>query len=393
MALLTVKARKKRFEFLGLKYNKTGIKTLQKKYFKDGDLVDGIYGVQTDILLRHVYNVKKYTKNFTPEEFKCECGGRYCNGYPTFMKRVELKNLQAIRDHYKQPMTVTCGVRCKKYNDSLAGSVPNSGHLRGYACDFSQFGVTTNLSDRKASIKWMKTLPNTEYIYGDGINSYGYSVYAPYMGDAMHYETHKPPKSEKSPAKKSKKKVDIGAPYRSKKVILGQASSNEKRTLSGGKAGDQAREVATANYYKGGWKYVFRARDKETRLKLAQAMLDACNNHNIGYDTSKPDRYTAWDLAEKNGHKIAKINKKCETTCSQLVSMCMRAVGISKKYAQRHYDIVTMTRVLPKCNDFMIFKDRAHTASSKYLQPGDILLSSHHTVIIVKSPNSPVIKK
>ena len=99
MALLSVSARKKRFKYLGYEYNEEGIKKLQAKYLRKKD-VDGVYGPNTDNLLRHVYNVKKFTKNFAPEEFKCECGGRYCTGYPSYLKEVELKNLQSIRSHY-----------------------------------------------------------------------------------------------------------------------------------------------------------------------------------------------------------------------------------------------------------------------------------------------------
>ena len=193
MALLTVKQRKRRFEFLGFKYSEKGIREFQKKYMRKQD-VDGKYGIDTDRALRSVYNVKRWTKDFKPEEFKCECGGRYCTGYPSYMKKVELINLQKIRDHYGKPMVVTCGLRCKKYNAECRGSVSNSGHLHGYACDFSIKGVTDTLANRKKSIKWMKKLDNTQYVYGDGINSYGYAVTAKYMGDAMHYETHKPPK-------------------------------------------------------------------------------------------------------------------------------------------------------------------------------------------------------
>lgn len=202
MALLSKEEREKRFRFLGLgDYNSENIRKLQKQYFAKKD-VDGKYGVDTDRLLRHVYNVKKYTKNFKPEEFKCECGGKYCTGYPSYMKRVELKNLQAIRDHYNKPMLVTCGLRCKVYNSKLNGSIHNSKHLTGYACDFNMDGVTESLADRKAAIKWIKTLPNHNYTYGDGYNSYGVSISAPYMGSgngaALHTDTNKPTVKEKT---------------------------------------------------------------------------------------------------------------------------------------------------------------------------------------------------
>ena len=208
MALLSEKGREKRFKALGLEYNKEGIKALQKRYLRKKD-VDGIYGVDTDNLLRHVYNVKTYTKNFRPEEFKCECGGRYCTGYPSYMKKVELQNLQSIRDHWKKPMTVTCGLRCRPYNNSLAGSIPNSLHLTGYACDFNMDGVTESTAQRKAAIKWIKKLPNHHYTYGHGYNSYGASISAPYMGigngAAIHTDTSKPKAVVTATAKKPTK--------------------------------------------------------------------------------------------------------------------------------------------------------------------------------------------
>lgn len=192
MALLTVEARKTYFKFLGLgEYNKTNIKKFQKKYLRAKD-VDGVYGTDTDRALRHVYNVKKNTKNFEPEEFKCECGGRYCTGYPSWMKKVELQNLQSIRTHFNKPMTITCGLRCKTYNSKLSGSIPNSKHLSGYAADFYMAGVTDSLANRKSAIKWIKKLPNHNYTYGNGINSKGVKVAASYMGNALHTDTNKP---------------------------------------------------------------------------------------------------------------------------------------------------------------------------------------------------------
>ena len=192
MELLTIEQRKTRFSFLGLgEYNEKNIRAFQKRYLRKKD-VDGVYGIDTDRALRHVYNVKKYTKNFEPEEFKCECGGRYCTGYPSYMKKVELQHLQKIRDHYGKPMTVTCGLRCRPYNNSLAGSIPNSKHLSGYACDFYMKGVTDTLANRKKSIRWIKKLPNHGYTYGNGYNSYGFKLSAGYMGNALHTDTNKP---------------------------------------------------------------------------------------------------------------------------------------------------------------------------------------------------------
>lgn len=194
MSLLSLEGRKRRFEALGLEYNEAGIRKLQKKYMRKSD-VDGKYGTDTDRVLRHVYNVKKCAPSFDPTEFRCTCG--HCTGYPSYMKQVELKHLQRIRDHYKKPMIVTSGLRCKHANSSSAGSIQNSLHLVGRACDFYMAGVTDTLANRKKSIKWIRQLPNHHYTYGNGYNSNGYSVYAPYMGNALHTDTNKAAKTVK----------------------------------------------------------------------------------------------------------------------------------------------------------------------------------------------------
>ena len=202
MALLSVETRKKYFERLGLgAYNKTNIKKFQRTAFKRAKDIDGVYGVDTDRALRHWYNVVVWLpnqnggkSNFRPEEFRCECGGKYCTGYPSYMKRVELANLQSIRDHYGKPMTVTCGLRCKGYNSRLAGSIQNSLHLVGRACDFYMKGVTDTLANRRNAIRWIKKLPNHHYTYGDGYNSNGVYIRAAYMGNALHTDTNPAPK-------------------------------------------------------------------------------------------------------------------------------------------------------------------------------------------------------
>lgn len=193
MALLSEDKRKEIFKALKLgDYNKTNIKALQSKYLARKSDVDGIYGNNTDNLLRHLYNCHKYLNkdNFKPQEFKCECGGRYCCGYPTYMKPAQLTNLQTIRSKYKKPMVITSGMRCKGYNNAIGGSIANSKHLLGQATDFYMQGVTDTLANRKNFIKYAKNLPNTTYIYGNGINMYGNSISASYMGNAIHYDTN-----------------------------------------------------------------------------------------------------------------------------------------------------------------------------------------------------------
>lgn len=190
MALLSVNKRKAYFKALGLgEYNKDNITKLQKQYFTRKGDIDGLYGVNTDNLLRHVYNVKTYTKNFKPEEFICDCGRKYCTGYPTHMKDYQLQHLQTIRNHYGKPMTITSGMRCRTRNHRVGG-IPNSLHLYGQATDFYMKGVTDTLANRRKTIRYIKTLKRHNYTYGNGCSSVkDRNPRAIYMGNALHTDT------------------------------------------------------------------------------------------------------------------------------------------------------------------------------------------------------------
>lgn len=187
MALLSKANRVKYFEACGFgEFTEANILKLQKKYFPHytgkTDNWDGAYGRDTDNLLRHCYNVFKCTKNFQPQEFKCGCGGKYCTGYPTYMRQSILNNAQDIRTKYGKPMTIACGLRCPTYNKSLPGNAGNnSKHLDGKAIDFYMRGVTDTPANRKKTIKYCKTLKDHNYTYGNGNG-----VYAPNMGNALH---------------------------------------------------------------------------------------------------------------------------------------------------------------------------------------------------------------
>lgn len=188
--MLTIKNRQRYLKYIGLYDGKIDGKEgeklkesylkLQKKYFTRKSDIDGKYGQNTDILLVNAYRVKKYTKNFKLEEFKCECGGRYCTGYPNYLSTSLLKNLQKLRDKYKAPMTITSGLRCQKYNDSLIGSIKNSRHVQGKATDFC--GSMTNTSAKRAAVKrfWYR-LKHASYTYSD----------TPNMGTSIHVDVYK----------------------------------------------------------------------------------------------------------------------------------------------------------------------------------------------------------
>lgn len=193
MALLTVEKRKEYFEYCGLgKYTKANILKMQKKYFLRPSDWDGIYGKDSDALLRHLRNVKKYAgKNFTPQEFRCGCNGRFCCGYPTRMKAKELKNIQSIRTHFGKPMIITSGLRCDRYNAEVGG-IQDSRHKTGYAADFVIKGLTDTLAGRKKVIKYAKKLANHHYSYCNGYYSYtnkAGTISSPAMGNAVHTDT------------------------------------------------------------------------------------------------------------------------------------------------------------------------------------------------------------
>ena len=244
MALLSEAKRKEYFNFLGLgEYGKNNIKKFQKTAFPNLPKEwDGVYGTKTDYALRHWRNVYKFTKNFKPEEFRCKCG--HCTGYPSWMKKVELQNLQTIRTHYGKPMKVTSGLRCKWDNSHSKGSIKNSKHLTGYACDFYMAGVTDSLANRKKAIKWIKTLPNHGYTYGNGYNSNGVAIRASYMGNALHTDTNKPAPKPKKPTTPLTTTAALATPSTAAQKIVAKAAeycwpygtAKKKYAYSGGSA-------------------------------------------------------------------------------------------------------------------------------------------------------------
>lgn len=75
-------------------------------------------------------------KYFTRSEFKCQCGGRYCNGYPAEPAEETVRMADEIRKRVGVPLTVNSGARCKQHNANVGG-VSNSLHTTGQAVDLS----------------------------------------------------------------------------------------------------------------------------------------------------------------------------------------------------------------------------------------------------------------
>ena len=71
---------------------------------------------------------------FDREEFRCKCGGRYCNGFPAEPHEATVRFANAIRRHLGEPVPVNSGLRCPTWNQ-IQGGVYNSNHMTGGAVD------------------------------------------------------------------------------------------------------------------------------------------------------------------------------------------------------------------------------------------------------------------
>lgn len=80
-------------------------------------------------------------KYFQRAEFRCPCGGKYCNGFPAEPVEETVRLADEIRRRAGVPLNVNSGVRCKQHNaDPNVGGVWNSLHLTGQAIDLAPIG-------------------------------------------------------------------------------------------------------------------------------------------------------------------------------------------------------------------------------------------------------------
>lgn len=150
------------------------IKSIQSK---KGLKVDGIAGADTIKALNGTSSNTSSSstvnwdkvKYFKKSEFKCQCGGKYCNGYPAEINPKLIDILEKLRAYFGKPITITSGLRCKQHNAAVGG-VSNSMHQYGKAADIYISGVD------KAKIK------AKAYEYGAKYCYYGTAG----MGEAVH---------------------------------------------------------------------------------------------------------------------------------------------------------------------------------------------------------------
>ena len=141
------------------------VRNFQKDF--GGIAVDGVPGPATQKALKHAiaYGIEKKpdtsepggsqtnTGNaqtgtfwddiqyFTREEFRCKCGGKYCNGYPAEPDERMVRIADKLRKNLGVPITIVSGLRCKTWN-AIQGGVSNSQHMYGEAADIYAMGVS-----------------------------------------------------------------------------------------------------------------------------------------------------------------------------------------------------------------------------------------------------------
>lgn len=80
----------------------------------------------------------KDIRYFTREEFRCQCKGKYCNGFPVEPQEKMVRTVDEIRRRLGVPVSIVdaggSGVRCPQHNANVGG-VYNSEHLYGRAAD------------------------------------------------------------------------------------------------------------------------------------------------------------------------------------------------------------------------------------------------------------------
>lgn len=157
-----------------------------------GLVPDGVWGPQTETAILeavYTYDIDAPTDSdpdaaapdlaarfagiryWTPEEFRCQCDGRYCDGFPALPDRTLLELADDLRDQAGAPGHRSSGLRCQIHNDLQPGSVPNSRHIRGKALDFMIEGMTGRqllaMAQKDPRCRYASVINNGPYVHVD----------------------------------------------------------------------------------------------------------------------------------------------------------------------------------------------------------------------------------
>ena len=117
-----------------------------------GLTVDGKAGAQTQSALKQAVangmpekeqedSFWDHIRYWNREEFRCRCGGKYCNGFPSEPNSTLVELVDDLRANAGKPGHASSGLRCSVWN-SLQGGVANSRHMEGKALDFYIEGLS-----------------------------------------------------------------------------------------------------------------------------------------------------------------------------------------------------------------------------------------------------------
>lgn len=163
-------------------------------------------------------------------------------------------------------------------------------------------------------------------------------------------------------------------------LIVGSARIDENGATYGGQKGDQTfKEVSLQEFYyhSKGW-YLIRAKNINHANAIAKAMIEACENDNLGYSQSQHG--STRHLVKKYG-SYAKITEKCNDDCSGLVGGCvLQATGVDVFESGNMYT----GNEVEKLKTTGLFDIYYNVDKSTYLCNGDILVTktTGHTVVV-----------
>ena len=168
-------------------------------------------------------------------------------------------------------------------------------------------------------------------------------------------------------------------------VLLGSARSSFGHSEKGDQSG---KEVSTQGFYLPdcGYWLGFKLKNNLLGVNLGKAMLEACENNNIGY--SQPYRMTAREAYCRYG-SIKGIKELCTCDCSSLVNLCLLSIGVNLP----NFNTASEPQVLRKSGLF----DEVKVKSEKDCTTGMILVTptKGHTLIVItalttEKPNNSV---
>ena len=160
-------------------------------------------------------------------------------------------------------------------------------------------------------------------------------------------------------------------------VKIGSARISENNTINGVKGDSTGKEVAIENFYMHelGW-YCLRPKDSTKAKAIAENMIRACNNDNIGY--SQKERSAIWYVGTGTTEPT-----NCD--CSSLGSECIREAGIP-------VENFTTANAVSKINATGAFEKKFEVTNANQLKVGDCLVTKKkgHFAIVVETSNSNV---